>query len=130
MITKLLVRKDMSLEDVIEYVKEFFDEIIKSDKKQESELIIIAIEYYYIGKVLCDITSLCVNKKGDLIRINQPLTDDDDGMIYARKIINDVDEKTMDRFFWSEDTVSIRQWYDDYKLKDAIIEDLATTYLT
>lgn len=109
-----------TLEETLHYVKVYFKDLVKVDEKQQSGFVVIACEQSDFDNI-----SLLVNEKNELYIVRNALTDDDDGIHEGFELTQstEFDTKTMNRFFYQKDTMTVREFWDGYKLEHSFIEN-------
>lgn len=117
---KTFLGNSKTLEETLNYVKVYFKDLVKVDENQQSGFVVIACEQRDFDNI-----SLFVNEKNELYVVRSALTDDDDGVREGCELTksDEFDTKTMNRFFYSQDTMTVREFWNEFKLTHTMIEN-------
>lgn len=111
--TKIQTRYVKTMEDCIGVVKAFFDDFCINPKEKR---VVIAIEE---DNFAC--YQIQVGEGGTLWKIGINHTDADDQAPQYEQEVLSVDTETMNRNFYGKDDLTVREWYEKFKLEDTII---------
>lgn len=110
-----------TLEQILIAVKCNNAKYVKADEKQETDYVVIALENNKYDKV-----ALLGNSKGELFLVRRGLTNDDDGIRETFEMVlpKNFDTQSMGRAFYKADPMTVREFFNEFKLIDCLIDDI------
>lgn len=110
-----------TLEQILITVKCNNNKYVKADEKQETDYVVIALENNKYDKV-----ALLGNSKGELFLVRRGLTNDDDGIRETFEMVlpENFDTQSMGRAFYKVDPMTVREFFNEFKLIDCLIDDI------
>lgn len=110
-----------TLEQILIAVKCNNDKYVKADEKQETDYVVIALEDNEYDRVV-----LLGNSKGELFLVRRGLTDDDDGIRETFEMVlpENFDTQSMGRGFYKADPMTVREFFNEFRLIDCLIDDI------
>lgn len=120
--TNLYPKSHKTISETLHYVKVFNDRFLKADSKQESDYVVIAFEEDEDGY---GNVALLGNSKGQLFLVRVNLQSEDDSMseTFEEVSLDEINSKSMGRYFYGEDPMTINDFFQKFRLNHAIIED-------